>query len=30
LNLLNGDVNIKMLDKENKIQIIKKWINGYN
>ena len=24
LNLLNGDVNIKMLDKENKIQIIKK------
>ena len=24
LNLLNGDVNIKMIDKENKIQIIKK------
>ena len=24
LNLLNGDVNIKMFDKENKIQIIKK------
>ena len=25
LNLLNGDVNIKMFDKENKVQIIKKW-----
>ena len=24
LNLLNGDVNIKMFDKENKVQIIKK------